>query len=43
MLNLAFDFERNWCRLFQKRVVRTKFDFIQFLVSSVVQKTVSIC
>jgi hypothetical protein len=29
---LAFDFERTWWRLFQKRVVRTKFDIYVFIL-----------
>jgi hypothetical protein len=27
----SFDFERTWCRLFQKRVLRTKFDIYIFI------------
>jgi hypothetical protein len=27
----SFDFERTWWRLFQKRVVRTKFDIYVFI------------
>jgi hypothetical protein len=30
----SFDFERTWCRLFQKRVVRTKFDIFVFILTN---------
>ena len=33
----SFDFVRTWWRLFQKRVVRTKFDIYVFIIQSYLQ------
>jgi len=32
----SFDFERTWWRLFQKRVVRTKYDIYVFILDNTV-------
>ena len=37
-LDIIFDFERNWWRLFQKRVVRTKFDIYVFIYGLIIIK-----
>jgi hypothetical protein len=33
----SFDFDRTWWRLFQKRVVRTKFDIYVFIIQTYLQ------
>ena len=33
----SFDFDRTWWRLFQKRVVRTKFDIYVFIIQTYIQ------
>ena len=32
MTSQSFDIERIWCRLFQKRIARTKFDIFEFVL-----------